>query len=123
MSLFDKLTNKNFMAFAMKHYDDPQCDDIADFHDDVRRFRYLKRLLQRYHEEGELRERLILNHLITLFNVFGHEPCMRMLDFKITEKKHWTTIKTMLLYLGYITDKWETDIPIDIELAKKLREL
>ena len=73
MSLFDKLTAKNFSAFALKHYDDPQCEDMEDFQEDLRRFRYLKRLLFRYHESGELRERLLLNHLICLFNVFGYE--------------------------------------------------
>ena len=68
MGLFDKITAKNFNAYAMKHYDDPQCEDIEDFNEDLRRFRYLKRLLHRYHENGELRERLMLNHLICLFN-------------------------------------------------------
>ena len=85
MSLFDKLTAKNFSAFALKHYDDPQCEDMEDFQEDLRRFRYLKRLLFRYHESGELRERLLLNHLICLFNVFGYDACMRMLKFKIKE--------------------------------------
>lgn len=79
MGLFDKITAKNFQAFAMKYYDDPQCEDIEDFQEDLRRFRYLKRLLHRYHENGELRERLMLNHIICLFNVFGFDPCMRML--------------------------------------------
>ena len=55
MGLFDKITAKNFNAFAQKHYDDPQCEDIEDFNEDLRRFRYLKRLLHRYHENGEMR--------------------------------------------------------------------
>ena len=123
MSLFDKLTAKNFSAYAMKHYDDPQCEDIEDFQEDLRRFRYLKRLLHRYHENGELRERLMLNHLICLFNVFGYDPCMRMLEFKIKDKSYWTSIKTMLLYLGYVSEDWETDISLDLKLADRLREL
>ena len=123
MSLFDKLTAKNFSAYAMKHYDDPQCEDIEDFQEDLRRFRYLKRLLHRYHENGELRERLMLNHLICLFNVFGYDPCMRMLQFKIKDKSYWTSIKTMLLYLGYVSEDWETDISLDLKLADRLREL
>ena len=59
MSLLDKITAKNFNAYALKYYDDPQCEDIEDFHEDLRRFRYLKRLLHRYHESGEMRERLM----------------------------------------------------------------
>jgi len=123
MSLFDKITAKNFTAYAMKHYDDPQCEDIEDFQEDLRRFRYLKRLLHRYHENGELRERLMLNHLICIFNVFGYDACMRMLEFKIKNENYWSSIKTMLLYLGYIEENWKTDIPIDEKLAERLRDL
>ena len=123
MSLFDKITAKNFQAFAMKHYDDPQCDDLEDFQEDLRRFRYLKRLLHRYHENGELRERLMLNHLICIFNVFGYDACMRMLEFKIKNVNYWSSIKTMLLYLEYIEEGWKIDIPIDNKLAERLRDL
>jgi len=123
MGLFDKLTAKNFNAYAMKHYDDPQCEDIEDFQEDLRRFRYLKRLLHRYHENGELRERLMLNHIICLFNVFGFEPCMRMLNFKIKDKTHWSSIKTMLIYLGLIKEDWMAEVPLDNILIERLREL
>jgi len=123
MSLFDKITAKNFQAFAMKHYDDPQCEDLEDFQEDLRRFRYLKRLLHRYHENGELRERLMLNHIICIFNVFGYDACMRMLEFKIKNINYWSSIKTMLLYLEYIEEGWKIDIPIDNKLAERLRDL
>ena len=123
MSLFDKITAKNFPAYAMKHYDDPQCEDIEDFQEDLRRFRYLKRLLHRYHENGELRERLMLNHIICIFNVFGYDACMRMLEFKIKNINYWSSIKTMLLYLEYIEEGWKIDIPIDNKLAERLRDL
>lgn len=123
MSLFDKITAKNFSAYAMKHYDDPQCEDMEDFQEDLRRFRYLKRLLHRYHENGELRERLMLNHLICLFNVFGYDACMRMLEFKIKDDNYWSSIKTMLLYLEYIEEGWKLEIPIDESLAERLRDL
>ena len=123
MSLFDKITAKNFSAYAMKHYDDPQCEDIEDFQEDLRRFRYLKRLLHRYHENGELRERLMLNHLICIFNVFGYDACMRMLEFKIKDNNYWSSIKTMLLFLGYIEEGWKTEIQIDEKLAERLRDL
>ena len=123
MSDFEKLTVKNFQAFALSYYDDPQCIDIQDFQEDVRRFRYLKRLLHRYHENGELRERLMLNHLITLFNVFGFDPCMRMLEFKIKEDNYWSSLKTMFLFLGYVEEGWKTEIPLDDELTQRLRDL
>jgi hypothetical protein len=123
MSLFDKITAKNFSAYAMKHYDDPQCEDIEDFQEDLRRFRYLKRLLHRYYENGELRERLMLNHLICIFNVFGYDACMRMLEFKVKNVNYWSSIKTMLLYLEYIEEGWKIDIPIDNKLAERLRDL
>tara|TARA_S200000501_G_scaffold23304_1_gene20191 strand:- start:2007 stop:2378 length:372 start_codon:yes stop_codon:yes gene_type:complete len=123
MSLFDKITAKNFSSFAMKHYDDPQCESLEDFQEDLRRFRYLKRLLHRYHNNGEMRERLMLNHLICLFNVFGYDACMRMLEFKIKDKAYWTSIKTMLIYLGLVEEGWETDIKLDTKLAERLRDL
>ena len=123
MGLFYKLTVKNFNAFALQNYDDPQCADIEDFQEDLRRFRYLKRLLHRYHESGEMRERLMLNHLITIFNVFGYDASMRMLKFKVREDVYWASIKTMLLYLGYIDESWETAIHIDDKLAQRLRDL
>jgi|TARA_B110000285_G_C14847725_1_gene478437 hypothetical protein len=123
MKLFEKLTSKNFNAYAMHHYDDPQCQTMEDFEEDLRRFRYLKRLLHRYHERGELRERLMLNHIITLFNVFGFEPCMKMLHFKLVEKPYWNSIKTMILYLGYIDETWEPEMQLDGELVERLRDL
>ena len=83
MSLFDKLTAKNFAAYAIKHYDDPQCEDMDDFYEDLRRFRYLKRLLFRYYQHDELRERLMLNRLICIFNVFAYDASMWMLQCKI----------------------------------------
>ena len=123
MSLFDKLTAKNFAAYAMKHYDDPQCEDMEDFYEDLRRFRYLKRLLFRYYQHGELRERLMLNHLICIFNVFGYEASMRMLKFKIKDQGYWSSIKTMLIYLGYVEEGFEIEVPIDETLAMTLREV
>jgi hypothetical protein len=123
MGLFDKLTTKNFSAFALQNYDDPQCEDMEDFEEDLRRFRYFKRLLHRYYESGELRERLMLNHIITLFNVFGYDACMRMLEFKIREPRYWCSIKTMLLYLGYIEETWKPEIPLENALVERLRDL
>ena len=69
-----------------------------------------------------MRERLMLNHIICLFNVFGYKPCMRMLEFKkIKDEQHWSSIKTMLLYLDLIEEGWLIDYPIDEKLATRLR--
>jgi len=65
----------------------------------------------------------MLNHLICLFNVFGYDACMRMLEFKIKDKAYWTSIKTMLIYLGLVEEGWETDIKLDTKLAERLRDL
>jgi len=123
MDKFEKLTAKNFQAYALENYDDPQCEDIEEFHEDLRRFRYFKRLLHRYHEDGEMRERLMLNHLTCIFNVFGFEASMRMLRFKVKEDRYWPSIRTMLIYLGYIKEDWMTEVGIDNKLVDRLREL
>jgi hypothetical protein len=122
MDIFEELNEENFTLFAIRHYDNPQCTSTEEFYEDIRRFRYLKRLLKRYHKNGELRERLILNHLIVLNNLFGVEHAIRMLHYKI-EEEYWPVIKTCLLYLGYIEEDWRTEISLDQEVIKRLREL
>ena len=122
MNIFEELNEENFTLFAIRFYDNPQCTSTEEFYEDIRRFRYLKRLLKRYTKTGELRERLILNHLIVLSNLFGVDNTMRMLEFKI-ETEHWPILKTCLLYLGYINEEWKTDIPLDEEVTKRMREL
>ena len=122
MELFDELNEENFTLFAIKHYDNPQCTSTEEFYEDIRRFRYLKRLLKRYLNSGELRERLILNHLIVLSNLFGVENTLKMLEFKL-EREFWPILKTCLLYLRYIDEDWRTDIPLHEEVTNKMREL
>ncbi|MEC8550119.1 MAG: hypothetical protein VXY93_06480 [Pseudomonadota bacterium] len=122
MDIFNELNDENFTLFAIKHYNNPQCLSTEEFYEDIRRFRYLKRLLKRYYKNGELRERLILNHIIILSNLFGVSNAIRMLKFKI-EMEYWPVIKTCLLYLGYVEEDFEINIPIDMEVAKILREL
>lgn len=82
---FEKLDETNFLLFAAKHYDNPQCFDTIEFYEDLNRFKYIKRLLNKYKETGDLKDRLIFNHLTVLFNVFGPQPCMRMLFLKLEE--------------------------------------
>ena len=122
MNIFEELNEENFTLFAIRHYDNPQCTSTEEFYEDIRRFRYLKRLLKRYQKSGELRERLILNHLIVLCNLFGVENTIRMLEFKL-EKEFWSILKTCLLYLGYIDEGWKIEIPLDEEVTKRMREL
>ena len=122
MDIFEELNEENFTLFAIRFYDNPQCTSTEEFYEDIRRFRYLKRLLKRYAKTGELRERLILNHLIVLSNLFGVENTIRMLEFKI-EMEFWPILKTCLLYLRYIDEDWRTDIPLHEEVTNKMREL
>jgi len=75
----ETLDNSNFLLYAAKHYDNPQCFDTKEFYDDLKRFKYLKRLFNRYKETGDLKERLIINHLQVIYNLFGVEPSTRML--------------------------------------------
>ena len=122
MDIFDELNEENFTLFAIRHYDNPQCTSTEEFYEDIRRFRYLKRLLKRYSRSGELRERLILNHLIILSNVFGVSNTIRMLQYKIDDE-YWPVVKTCLLYLEYIDEGFEVEISLDEKVVKRLREL
>tara|TARA_B100000085_G_C18396647_1_gene452727 strand:- start:170 stop:556 length:387 start_codon:yes stop_codon:yes gene_type:complete len=93
-----QLNENNFSLFAAKYYNNPNCTDILEFHDDLNRIKYVKRLLKGYAESGELKERLVLNHLITLYNVFDPHACTKMLVFKLPE--HVSVLKSFLSYLG-----------------------
>ena len=108
MGLFDKITAKNFNAYAMKHYDDPQCEDMEDFFEDIRRFRYLKRLLHRYHDLGELRERLMLNHIICLFNVFGFEDLHE--NVKLQDQRERTLVINQNYVIISRVYRWFMDV-------------
>lgn len=128
---FDDLNEKNFLLFAMKEYDNPQCVEVEEFNDDLRRIKYIKRLFNQYHTENILKERLILNHIIVFYNVFSVQAATRILFYKIDEE-FWPMLKTFLLYLSYMPkDKIEsimgkeirvTDIPMDQGIIDRLRE-
>ena len=92
---FSTLTPENINMFAMKHYDNPACVDEQEFLDDMKRFKYLKRLFRKYETSKDLKARLIINHIIILTNVFGVDAATTLLFFKI-EKNHWTYIKDIL---------------------------
>jgi len=93
----EKLNESNFLLYAMHHYDNPQCHSLEEFEEDLKKILYLKKLLSRYKNNGELRERLILNHIIVLYNIFG-DAATRMLFYKV-EKSCWDVLVTFLVYL------------------------
>ena len=122
MMIFNELTEKNVLLYAAKHYYKPQFSDIEEFYEDLKRFKYIKRLVNRYLDQDELIERLILNHLIVIFNSFGTEASMNILDLKLDDK-HWPVIKPFLIYLKYITMEEKTGIPMDPTVVNRLREI
>ena len=122
MSDFHKLTPDNIMMFAMKHYDNPSCVDQKEFLDDMKRFKYLKRLFRKYDTSKVLKIRLILNHIIVLANVFGVDASSTLLFFKI-DRKHWPILKTFLVYLNYMPENDLKDIATDIKVLKELRDI
>ena len=122
MQLFEKIDQKNFLLFAAKHYYKPNVIDAEEFYNDLKRFMYLKRLLKRYHNTGEISERLLLNHLIVVFNVFDIEPCLKMLEFQI-EAKYWTHLKPFLVFLRHIRNDQYTNIEMDKVIVEKLRKI
>tara|TARA_B100000927_G_C16259402_1_gene386833 strand:+ start:31 stop:399 length:369 start_codon:yes stop_codon:yes gene_type:complete len=122
MKLFDELNVKNFKLFASHHYNNPECVDVEEFKQDLNRFKYLKRLLKRYELTGELQERLILNHLIVLYNVFGIEACNKMIWYKINEE-HWHYIKPFLVFLHYLPETEKTEVALDPFIVEVLRKI
>lgn len=96
------LTQANFLVYAAKHYDNPQCFDETEFHEDLKKFKYLKRLFNRYVETGELRERLILNHIIVITNLFGVKAGVNMLFLKMDGFE--SCLKPFLVYLNMLPD-------------------
>ena len=127
---FDDLTTENIMLYAIKAYDRPNCI-MSEFQDDMKRFNYLKRLFQRYRKYDELREQLVLNHLVVIYNVFGPEVATRLLFFKMS-KDDYSVLKTYLLFLSYMPERIKgikgndiqsSDIPVDMKVADILRKI
>jgi hypothetical protein len=127
MPLNQKLSEDNFVLYAMHNYDNPQCHSVQEFEEDLKRFLYIKKLFTRYRTNNELRERLILNHVIILYNVFG-EAATKMLFYKI-DKKYWDVLATTLLYLNRMpeqipdSDVKLSDIPLDEGMIQALRKI
>ena len=120
--MFEKITAANVMMFAIKHYDNPQCEGEKEFYDDMKRFKYIKRLLRKHKDTNVLKERLLLNHIIVLHNLFGSEACVTLLLFKI-QREYWSTLKSFLLFLNIIRDDELQNIKENkfvLELLEKL---
>jgi len=121
---FEILSDQNLFLYAARNYYTPLGIIPEEFDEDMKRFKYIKRLLNRYIEKGELPERLILNHLIIVFNVFGIKPSLRMLEFKLEKEKYWSILKPFLIFLHYIENTEYTHIgPMDKEVIDKLRKI
>lgn len=115
----------------MKNYLNPQCLDMSEFYDDLKRIKYIKRLFGRYVASGEIKERLVLNHIIILYNVFGVQAATKLLFFKV-DKKFWPQLKTFLVYLNYMPDVLHgvsdgpimaSNIPLDSNIISILRSI
>lgn len=126
----ETLDNSNFLLYAAKHYDNPQCFDTKEFYDDLKRFKYLKRLFNRYKETGELKERLIINHLQILYNLFGIDATTRMLFLAL--KRHRECLKPFLILFNTMpniirciegNDIYESDIAMDQTIVEILRKI
>ena len=121
---FDELTESNHVLFAIKHYENPQSVTVDDFLEDMKKFKYLKRLFKRYLNSDVLRVNLILNHLIILFNVFG-EGTIPLLMYKL-EHEYWSILKTFLIYLNRypeIDSGILSKVPVDPKVKSILAEL
>lgn len=123
-----KLTESTFLLYAMKHYDNPQCTEMSEFEEDLKRFQYLRKLFSRYRQENELKERLILNHLIVLFNVFGLQAT-NMLFMRLHEYHEY--LKPFVEYLNYMPQLITYEdvvinadsIDSDILIVQRLKEI
>lgn len=129
--MFEQLSESNFLLYAAKHYDNPQCMDIEEFNDDLKRINYIKKLFNKYKTTGELRERLVINHLIVLYNCFGAEAATRILFFRLEEYSHY--LKPFLLFLNYMPEIVygvgkegkivSVNITMDPNIIEKLRKI
>ena len=127
--VFDDLNEKNFLLYAMKEYDNPQCVQVEEFYDDLKKVKYIKRLFNQYLNEGVLKERLLLNHIIVFYNVFPVRSATRILFLKI-EEEFWPILKTFLVYLSYMPETIDPingraivsdDIQLDQGVVDRLR--
>ena len=124
MNEFTELTEDNYVLFAIKYYDNPSAVTKEDFLDDLRRFKYIKRLINKYLKNGEVKLHLLLNHIIIVYNVFN-EAATPLLFFKM-DKEYWSIIKSIMIFLErYPAVESDTlkQIPINEQIIKELKSL
>ena len=117
--MFEKLTKDNITMYAIKHYHNPSCEGMSEFKDDMKRFKYVKRLFRKYEETGILKERLLLNHIIILNNLFGAEASSTLLFFK-TEREHWSALRGFLEFLNIMPENDLQEIITDNNIKELL---
>jgi len=120
--MFETITPANWTMFAMRHYDNPQADGEEEFYEDIKRFKYLKRLFKKYYETENLKERLILNHIIILTNVFGIDASSTLLLYKI-DQEYWPALKSFMKKLNMIYETDMKDVPMDTYVWSKLDKI
>ena len=120
--MYEKITPSNVLMYAIRNYTNPHCEGEKEFEDDLKRFKYIKRLLRKYYDTGVLKERLLLNHIIVLNNVFGADACATLLLYKIQED-YWPVLKSFLLFLNILRDDELNHIEKDENVEKILKEL
>ena len=121
MADFKILTHETIDIFALRHYDNKGASK-EEFEDDMKRFKYLKRLFRKYDVTKEFKSRLIINHVIILANVFGIEAATTLLFFKV-DKQHWSMLKTVLIFLNYMPEDELIDIEIDQNVMEELKRI
>ena len=128
--MIDDLTDKNFSLFAAQSYNNPSCSDILEFQEDLNRIKYIKRLFKRYDEKNDLKERLIINHLVVIYNVFERDAATRMLALKLESYLHY--LKPFLVMMGFWPRTIDNvnginldcnGVPSDPEIEEKLRRI
>ena len=122
--IFNELNEDNFLLFAIKHYENPQAVTKEDFEKDLNHFKYIKRLLKRYKNTGQLKTHLLINHFIILYNIFG-DATTPMLFYKI-DRELWSVMKTFILFLNRLPEYpkcYIHDVPVDVDCLVELQKV
>ena len=120
--MFKEITKDTWLLYAQQNYDNPTFTKEQEFLDDLKRFKYLKRLFRRYTLTGEIKVRLIVNHIVVLQNVFGVEAACVLLLYKIDEQ-YWPILKTVLKHLDYLYPHELKDVLVDENIQELLKEM
>ncbi len=120
--MFSKITKKNWLFFAIKNYNVPNLDSEQEFYEDIKRFKYLKRLFRKYDTTGSIKIRLVVNHIVVLQNVFGIDACITLLLYK-NDTKYWPILKSVFRYLNYLYPSELNELTEDEFIKRELEKL